>query len=129
MRTFVCKGKRTTNKRHKKHKDMEAFITSLQEFVVNTFAGMIAAGGILLWIFGGLIGLLLTFFFRIYIAYRMAKNRYRNPLGWVLLSFFFSPLLTWIILFIVGEDTEERERRECYERYLRADGRVYSSHR
>ena len=108
---------------------MEAFITSLQEFVVNTFAGMIAAGGILLWIFGGLIGLLLTFFFRIYIAYRMAKNRYRNPLGWVLLSFFFSPLLTWIILFIVGEDTEERERRECYERYLRADGRVYSSHR
>lgn len=82
---------------------MESFITSLQEFLVNTFAGMIAAGGILFWIFCGLFGLLLTFVIRIYIAYRMAKNRHRDPLGWVLLSFFFSPLLTWIVLLIAGD--------------------------
>lgn len=47
----------------------------------------------------------LTYLLRIHIAYRMAKNRHRDPLGWVLLSFFFSPLLTWIILLIVGDNT------------------------
>ena len=47
----------------------------------------------------------LTYLLRIHIAYRMAKNRHRAPLGWVLLSFFFSPLLTWIILLIVGDNT------------------------
>lgn len=50
----------------------------------------------------------LVYLFRIHIAYRMAKNRHRDPIGWVLLSFFFSPLLTWIILLIVGEDTSSR---------------------
>lgn len=50
-------------------------------------------------------GLGLMYLLRIHIAYRMAKNRHRDPLGWVLLSFFFSPLLTWIILLIVGKDT------------------------
>ena len=82
---------------------MESFITSLQDFMMSTFAGMIAAGGILFWIFCGLLGLLWAFFIRVYIAYRMAKNRRRDPLGWVLLSFFFSPLLTWIVLLIVGD--------------------------
>ncbi len=47
----------------------------------------------------------LTYLLRIHIAYRMAKNRHRDPLGWVLLSFFFSPLFTWIILLIVGDNT------------------------
>ena len=47
----------------------------------------------------------LAYLLRIHIAYRMAKNRHRDPLGWVLLSFFFSPLLTWIILLIVGKNT------------------------
>lgn len=46
-----------------------------------------------------------AYLLRIHIAYRMAKNRHRDPIGWVLLSFFFSPLLTWIILFIVGDNT------------------------
>jgi|GEM_PF-1510058 len=46
----------------------------------------------------------LVYLLRIHIAYRMAKNRHRDPLGWVLLSFFFSPLLTWIILLIVGDN-------------------------
>lgn len=31
----------------------------------------------------------LVYLLRIHIAYRMAKNRHRDPLGWVLLSFFF----------------------------------------
>lgn len=50
----------------------------------------------------------LVYLLRIHIAYRMAKNRHRDPLGWVLLSFFFSPLLTWIILLIVGDDRSSR---------------------
>ena len=50
------------------------------------------------------------FLVRIYIAYRMAVNRYRDPLGWVLLSLFFSPLLTWVILLIVGDDIKARYR-------------------
>ena len=49
--------------------------------------------------------LVAAYVIRIHIAYRMAKNRHRDPLGWVLLSFFFSPLLTWIILLIVGDET------------------------
>lgn len=50
-----------------------------------------------------IIGLALVYFIRIHIAYRMAKKRHRDPLGWVLLSLFFSSLLTWIILLIVGD--------------------------
>lgn len=41
----------------------------------------------------------------IHITYRMAKNRHRDPLGWVLLSILVSPLLTWIILLIAGDTT------------------------
>ena len=46
----------------------------------------------------------LAFAYWIYIGitYRMAKNRDRDPLGWILLSLFVSPLLTWIILLIAG---------------------------
>ena len=47
--------------------------------------------------------LALVFYIRIGIAYRMAKNRNRDPLGWVLLSLFVSPLLTWIILLVAGD--------------------------
>ena len=54
-------------------------------------------------ILGGIVALGLVYLLRIHIAYRMAKKRHRDPLGWVLLSFFFSPLLTWIILLIVGD--------------------------
>ncbi len=45
----------------------------------------------------------LLFFIYIDIPRRMARNRHRDPLGWVLLSIFVSPLLTWIILLIVGD--------------------------
>lgn len=47
--------------------------------------------------------LALVLYIRIGIAYRMAKNRNRDPLGWVLLSLFVSPLLTWIILLVAGD--------------------------
>ncbi len=50
----------------------------------------------------------LIYLFRIHIAYRMAKNRHRDPVAWVLLSFFFSPLLTWIILLVVGDSDTSR---------------------
>lgn len=63
---------------------------------------------VLLIILGITAALGLVYLLRIHIAYRMAKNRHRDPVGWVLLSFFFSPLLTWIILLIVGEDTSSR---------------------
>jgi hypothetical protein len=82
---------------------MESILSSLHDFYEITLAGILATGGILLWLFIVFIGLLAVFFFRIYIAYRMAKNRHRDPLGWVLLSFFFSPLFTWIALLIAGD--------------------------
>lgn len=63
---------------------------------------------VLLIILGITAALGLVYLLRIHIAYRMAKNRHRDPLGWVLLSFFFSPLLTWIILLIVGDNTSYR---------------------
>ena len=63
---------------------------------------------VLLIILGSTVALGLVYLLRIHIAYRMAKNRHRDPLGWVHLSFFFSPLLTWIILFIIGDNTTFR---------------------
>ena len=53
-----------------------------------------------------LVLMVIVFYIRIGIAYRMAKNRNRDPLGWVLLSVFVSPLLTWIILLCVGDRVE-----------------------
>ena len=52
----------------------------------------------------------LKFVYYVYIqvAYRMAKDRHRDLLGWVLLSVFCSPLLAWIILLIVGDNTPPR---------------------
>lgn len=85
---------------------MESLITSLQDFIASMLVGMTATGMLLFWLLIALLGLLWAFFIRIYIAYRMAKNRQRDPLGWVLLSFFFSPLLTWIILLIAGDAGE-----------------------
>ena len=47
----------------------------------------------------------LFFAYWIYIGItrRMAKRRHRDPLGWILLSLFVSPVLTWIILLIAGD--------------------------
>lgn len=73
-------------------------IPSLGYIVVDPIVWQMAA-----LILGGIVALGLVYLLRIHIAYRMAKKRHRDPLGWVLLSFFFSPLLTWIILLIVGD--------------------------
>lgn len=47
--------------------------------------------------------LAIVYYVYIGITLKMAKKRHRDPLGWILLSIFVSPLLTWIILLIVGE--------------------------
>lgn len=82
---------------------MEEIIASLEGVWASLFAGMTVMGVVMVWLAIAAVGLLLTYLIRIHIAYRMAKNRHRDPLAWVLLSFFFSPLLTWIILLIVGD--------------------------
>ena len=46
---------------------------------------------------------ILVYYFYIGITLRMARNRHRDPLGWILLSLFVSPLLTWVILLIAGD--------------------------
>lgn len=47
--------------------------------------------------------LAIVYYVYIGITLKMAKNRHRDPLGWILLSIFVSPLLTWIILLIAGD--------------------------
>ena len=74
----------------------------MAEFWTTLCAGMTVTSSLLLIIGGGIISLLIVYLIRIHIAYRMAVNRNRDPLGWVLLSFFFSPLLTWIVLLFAG---------------------------
>ncbi len=78
-------------------------MASFQDLMVGLFAGMSSLAIILVCVFCGLLALLVIYFFRIHIAYRMAVNRHRDPLGWALLSFFVSPVLTWIILLIAGD--------------------------
>lgn len=82
---------------------MENVIHSIQDLLATLFAGMSDLAAALLGLVMCIVALLLIFLFRIYIAYRMAKNRHRDPLGWALLSFFVSPLMTWIILLIAGD--------------------------
>ena len=48
-------------------------------------------------------GLFFVYWIYIGITRRMAKRRHRDPLGWILLSLFVSPVLTWIILLIAGD--------------------------
>lgn len=40
----------------------------------------------------------------LFLVYKMAKNRNREPILWVLLGFFANPLLAIILLLILGED-------------------------
>ena len=58
---------------------------------------------ILFTIVAGAVALAFAYLIWIHITSRMAKKRHRDPLGWVLLSLFISPLLTWIILLIAGD--------------------------
>ena len=83
---------------------MDAIIETIQNAATTMVAGMMAAGGVFMVIAVMLFSLLVFYFFRIHIAYRMAVNRRRDPLGWVLLSLFVSPVMTWIILLIAGDN-------------------------
>ena len=58
------------------------------------------------------LGLVYVFFVRIYIAYRMAKNRHREPLIWVLVSCFVSPLLVWIVLLCIGDKSKQSKAND-----------------
>ena len=62
---------------------------------------------VLWYILGGIVVLYLVYLIWIKIAYKMAKNRHRDPLGWVLLSIFVSPVLAWIILALAGDQKSE----------------------
>lgn len=66
--------------------------------IVNTFVLQIP-----LFLLGAAFVLVLAYYIYIGITRRMAMERHRDPLGWILLSLFVSPLLTWIILLIVGD--------------------------
>lgn len=52
-----------------------------------------------------MVGIILVLVYYVYIGItlNMAKSRHRDPRGWILLSLFVSPLLTWIILLIAGD--------------------------
>lgn len=83
---------------------MEALFNTIQSAATTMVAGMMATGGIFMLIAVLLFSLLVFYIFRIHIAYHMAVNRRRDPLGWVLLSLFVSPVMTWIILLIAGDN-------------------------
>ncbi|MBR1427022.1 MAG: hypothetical protein IJ609_02335 [Paludibacteraceae bacterium] len=80
-------------------------VTAMQQMLSDVWEGL-SFGGWEIWYVIGciLLSLFLIYLFRIHIAYVMAKHRHRDPLGWVLLSLLVSPILTWIILFIVGDE-------------------------
>ena len=50
------------------------------------------------------IGLILRLLFT-WIAVNMADKRNRSTLGWGLFAFFISPLIAWIALAIIGDNT------------------------
>lgn len=66
----------------------------------------IIGGIVVIYILGLILVGLYFFFMRFYIAYRMAQNRRRNILLWVLLSMFVSPIGVWIALAVLGEKKE-----------------------
>ncbi|MBQ7632392.1 MAG: hypothetical protein IJS82_06530 [Paludibacteraceae bacterium] len=82
---------------------MENLITSVQDLLASTSGTLAGIALIMAGIACIIILLLIIFFIRIYIAYYMAKKRHRDPLAWALLSFFVSPILTWILLLILGD--------------------------
>ena len=47
--------------------------------------------------------LALVYYVYIGLTLKMARNRHRDPLGWILLSLLVSPFLTWIVLLIAGD--------------------------
>jgi|GEM_PF-1339061 len=66
---------------------------------------------VLLIILAVIAGLGLMYLIRIHIAYRMAQKRHREPVIWALISFFTSPLFVWIMLYIMGDDTDKQNTK------------------
>ena len=54
-----------------------------------------------------IIGVILHILLFIYLPAKLAKNRGRSALGWVLLSYIITPFLACILLLIVGNSTEK----------------------
>ena len=54
-----------------------------------------------------IIGVILHILLCIYLPAKLAKNRGRSALGWVLLSYIITPFLACILLLIVGNSTEK----------------------
>ena len=48
-------------------------------------------------------GLYICYWIWFGLTIKMAKKRHRDPLGWVILSLFISPIWVWIILLMAGE--------------------------
>jgi Na+/melibiose symporter-like transporter len=46
-----------------------------------------------------------------YFPVSMAKSRGRSKIGWFFLSFIFTPILTMIILFLLGDTKEMRLKK------------------
>jgi hypothetical protein len=54
----------------------------------------------------GVVALALIFWLYIWLPASMAADRGRSSLGWVLLTIFFSPLITIIALLVLGPTVE-----------------------
>ena len=81
---------------------MSDFLSSL--CLLNMDITQMVWAMVVLYIFIALMALLYLFFIRFYITYRMAKNRHKDPTIWVLISLFVSPIFTWIVLFLIGDE-------------------------
>ena len=60
---------------------MENLFNSLYNLLAGLFSTLVAAGGVVFYLFCAFFGLLWAFFIRFYIAYRMSKNRNRDTRG------------------------------------------------
>lgn len=59
-------------------------------------------------IFLGLVALFVVVGIYILLPWSMAKSRFRNGLGWVVLSLLFSPILACLLLLLLGENPKAR---------------------
>jgi len=66
--------------------------------------------GALIYVLGFVLALWILYIFYIRITKNMAEKRNRDPLGWILLSILVSPIVTWIILLIVGKSDRPYRR-------------------
>lgn len=67
--------------------------------------------GITAWIIALIVGLIITIYLWIVIPARMARERGRSEVGWVLLTWCLSPIWTIILLAILG-DTKKKIKED-----------------